>query len=118
MEYDQKPAGALLEEEKSVEMDQAENTYIIDSNSATELARLLDAERNTTWCMGGLFPEYQDLADITRVLDVACGPGGWALELAFQHPEINVVGVDISPRMVAYAQAQVQVSVHSSKLWL
>jgi ubiquinone/menaquinone biosynthesis C-methylase UbiE len=44
-----------------------------------------------------------------RVLDGACGPGGWALEVAFTHPDIEVVGFDISQAMIDYANAQARV---------
>jgi ubiquinone/menaquinone biosynthesis C-methylase UbiE len=39
------------------------------------------------------------------VLDVGCGPGTLALELARRAPGLTVIGVDISPDMVAVARA-------------
>jgi len=60
--------------------------------------------------MGGLLPERSnDFSGIYRVLDVACGPGGWAQEVAFAHPEMEVTGFDISPAMIDYARMQAQV---------
>jgi SAM-dependent methyltransferase len=55
--------------------------------------------------MGGLLPERPDFARIGRVLDLACGPGGWVHEVAAAHPTIEVVGVDLSRIMIEYAQA-------------
>jgi ubiquinone/menaquinone biosynthesis C-methylase UbiE len=86
------------------------NVYISDSESGAEMARLLDQDRLITKGMGGLFSERSnDFSGIHRVLDAACGPGGWALEVAFTHPEIEVVGFDISQAMIDYANAQARV---------
>jgi SAM-dependent methyltransferase len=40
------------------------------------------------------------------VLDLACGPGGWVLDLARTYPDAEVVGVDISQAVVEYASVQ------------
>lgn len=85
------------------------STYILDAHSALEMARLLHQDRVLTAGMGGVFPEQIDLSGIQRVLDLACGPGGWPLEVAYTYSDMEVVGVDISERMVAYAQAQAEV---------
>lgn len=86
-----------------------DNTYVIDSESAAEMARLMRQDHLLTQGMGGLFPEGIDLSNVQDVLDIACGPGGWVQEIAFKHADINVVGVDISERMIAYAKAQAEV---------
>lgn len=44
-----------------------------------------------------------NLSDVHRVLDIACGPGAWALEVASTYPDMEVVGVDISPTMIEHA---------------
>src|SRR6266496_6866479 len=86
------------------------NVYISDSESGAEMARLLDQDRLVTKGMGGLFPERSnDFTGIHLVLDAACGPGGWALEVAFKHPDIEVVGFDISQAMIDYANTQARV---------
>ncbi|HEY7414931.1 MAG TPA: class I SAM-dependent methyltransferase [Ktedonobacteraceae bacterium] len=84
------------------------NTYVIDPESAAEMARLMRQDQLVTSCMGGALPEI-DLSSVQRVLDLACGPGGWSLEAAYTYSDLEVVGVDISKRMIAYAQAQAQV---------
>jgi ubiquinone/menaquinone biosynthesis C-methylase UbiE len=86
-----------------------ENVYFNDPESGVEMARLLAQDRLITKGMGGLFPERRDLSGIHRVLDAACGPGGWALEVAYTYPEIEVVGFDISRAMIDYARAQARV---------
>jgi ubiquinone/menaquinone biosynthesis C-methylase UbiE len=87
-----------------------ENVYFNDPNSGGEMARLLDQDRLITQGMGGLLPERSnDFSGIERVLDVACGPGGWAQEVAFAHPEIEVIGFDVSSAMIDYARMQAKV---------
>ena len=86
-----------------------ENVYFNDPESGAEMARLLSQDHLITKGMGGLFSEQSDLSGIHRVLDAACGPGGWTLEVAFTYPEIKVVGFDISRAMIDYARARKQV---------
>lgn len=88
--------------------DQAANeyTYVIDSESAAEVARLMYQDRLLTQFLGGVFPEHRDLANVNTILDLACGPGGWVLDVAHEHPTMKVTGVDISRIMVEYARAQ------------
>jgi ubiquinone/menaquinone biosynthesis C-methylase UbiE len=86
-----------------------ENKYILDSESAAEMARLLDQGRLVTETMGGLFPDDFDLSNIHDILDIACGPGEWVHEVAHTYPRTNVTGIDISNRMIDYANAHAQV---------
>ena len=93
-----------------VEPPKSANVYFNDPESGAEMARLLDQDHLITNGMGGLFPERgNDFSGIHRVLDAACGPGGWAMELAFMHPDIEVVGFDVSQAMIDYARAQARV---------
>src|SRR5579859_2154355 len=91
-------------------MNSSNTTYFINPEDPTEQTRLLQQALYLTEALGGLFPE-RDLAGVTSVLDVACGPGYWALDLADAYKEqgIGVIGIDISQRMIAYANAQAQV---------
>ncbi len=84
---------------------QNENTYVLDAESATEMARLMHQDALVTQTMGGLFPERDDLTNIHTVLDIGCGPGGWVLDVAREYPEIEVTGIDISQTMIDYARA-------------
>jgi ubiquinone/menaquinone biosynthesis C-methylase UbiE len=83
--------------------------YIIDIENGSETARLIHQDRLFTEAMGGLFPEQLDLSAVQRVLDLACGPGAWALEVAFAHRDIHVLGVDINRGMIDYARARASV---------
>ncbi|WP_376797334.1 class I SAM-dependent methyltransferase [Thermogemmatispora sp.] len=88
-------------------MTTSDNTYPIDPEHVGELARLMQQDRLLTEAMGGLLPEEGiSLPETGRVLDLACGPGGWALELAFHFPKAEILGVDISAQVIEYARAQ------------
>jgi ubiquinone/menaquinone biosynthesis C-methylase UbiE len=85
------------------------SSYFI-SDSGAELARLIEQERAFVIALGGHLPEHPDetafLAPMHRILDVACGSGGWALELAQTYPHLEVMGFDIDERMINYANVQ------------
>jgi ubiquinone/menaquinone biosynthesis C-methylase UbiE len=82
-----------------------DNAYFIDAESGAEMARLIEQDRFVTRAMGGLLPPEIDLSRVDTILDLACGPGGWAQEIAFAHPEIEVIGVDSSQKMIGYASS-------------
>ncbi|MBO0796491.1 MAG: class I SAM-dependent methyltransferase, partial [Ktedonobacteraceae bacterium] len=84
-----------------------ENTYVI-KDEGVELGRLVLQDRLYTQALGGLFPDI-DLDGIIRVLDIGCGPAGWAIDVAFQFPEMEVVGVDVSETIINYNFAQARV---------
>jgi ubiquinone/menaquinone biosynthesis C-methylase UbiE len=86
-----------------------EQTYFIDPDTGAETARLIDQDRFITQNMGGLFPASLELSSIADVLDVACGPGGWAREVAATYPTMQVVGIDNDRSIIAYAHAYVRV---------
>src|SRR5215469_18522543 len=87
--------------------DQSENRtrFVADPESSETMAWLLNFDKIVTKGMGGTLAEQADLSGIKRVLDIACGPGGWALEVAREHPEIEVTGIDISEAMIRFAKA-------------
>lgn len=86
-----------------------EDTYIMDSRSGAEYARLVDQDRSVNEATGSLFPPGIDPGSVHEVLDAACGPGGWALAVAKTFHGTNVSGIDINSTMIKYAQAQVKV---------
>ncbi len=79
--------------------------YVIDIEQPAETARLMEQSKLFTQAMGGPFPEALDLSGVRRVLDLACGPGEWATQVAFDYPEWEVLGVDLNRTMVNYAMA-------------
>ncbi|HEY4383051.1 MAG TPA: class I SAM-dependent methyltransferase [Ktedonobacteraceae bacterium] len=86
--------------------DSTQNSYYIDPDSASETARLINQAHMLTEAMGGPLADHKDITHIHDILDLACGPGEWVLELASRYPEKQVMGVDISQRMLEYAQLQ------------
>jgi SAM-dependent methyltransferase len=93
-----------------IEPSKSNNVYFSDTESGAEMARLIDQDHLITQGMGGLLSERNnDFSGIRHILDIGCGPGGWALEIAFAHPEIEIVGFDISQTMIDYARARAQV---------
>jgi SAM-dependent methyltransferase len=60
--------------------------------------------------IGNFLSTIQKACEKGILLDIACGPGGWALEMALAYPSIQVTGIDISPGMIDYANAQAHAS--------
>ena len=87
---------------------EAENSYLFETEDATEVARLLERNALFNQAIGGVFPERADLNDITRILDIGCGPGGWAVDVANSYPSKEVVGIDISDTMIMSAKSEAQ----------
>jgi SAM-dependent methyltransferase len=64
-----------------------------------QLTRLLFEE------MGGSLPHDQMMTkQLATALDVACGAGGWVLDVAQTSPHLQVTGIDSSEQCIAYAQ--------------
>lgn len=85
---------------------QSENTYILDVANAAEMVRLMHQSDLVTRGMGGLFPRDLEITPAARILDVACGSGGWVLDVAFTYPKVKVVGIDISGAMIEHARTR------------
>lgn len=92
----------------SSENEPNKNPYVIDSESPAELARLLHQDRLFTKALG-LLPPLPDKSKIRSVLDIACGPGGWAREVAMTFPAAQVTGIDLSERVITFAQDQAEI---------
>ena len=85
------------------------STYFVqDRKDKREPTRLMIQDRLLTAMMGGVLPEQPDPRIFRRVLDAACGTGGWVIEAAQTYPEVSLVGIDISQRMIKYARTQAE----------
>ena len=84
------------------------STYFVqDRSSKEELARVTIQDQTITAGMGGVLPEQEDPTTFKQVLDVGCGTGGWLIEAAKTYPTMTqLVGVDVSERMIEYARTQ------------
>jgi ubiquinone/menaquinone biosynthesis C-methylase UbiE len=86
------------------------STFVVqDRSNPQETRRLQVQDRMISLALGGVLPEQTDPARFDRVLDVACGPGSWLIDLAETVPTIShLVGVDISKHMIAVARKEAE----------
>ncbi len=54
--------------------------------------------------------DYVPLDNVEHMLDVACGPGSWVLDMAYKHHDINFFGIDRDPAMIRYARSNASIS--------
>jgi ubiquinone/menaquinone biosynthesis C-methylase UbiE len=80
--------------------------FVADTESGETMTWLLNFDKIINNGLGGTLAELPDFSGIKAILDIACGPGGWVLEVAREHPDIKVSGIDISQSMIQFAQAQ------------
>jgi ubiquinone/menaquinone biosynthesis C-methylase UbiE len=90
----------------SSDMSGKEIRFAADTESGETMTWLLNFDKIINNGMGGTLAERPDLSGIKAILDLGCGPGGWVLDVARQHPDIEVSGIDISESMIRFAQAQ------------
>lgn len=77
--------------------------YLFPLENYQETERLIDYQFLLDKHLG-LFPERPDLSSIRRVLDLGCGPGLWACEVAQVYPHLAVFGMDLSLHRIATAR--------------
>src|SRR5438270_1854623 len=77
--------------------------YVVDAENVAEMARLRRQARMLSEHLG-LYPQQLALAQRSHILDIGCGPGEWALEIAQRFPESRITGIDISDLMIRYAR--------------
>jgi SAM-dependent methyltransferase len=82
---------------------------------ADDIERSVALESVLVQELGGLLPEQENeavfLASLNRVLDVGCGVGTWATQIAANYPHLEVCGFDIDETKIAGAA---QLSVRGS----
>ena len=94
------------------------STYFVqDRSNRDEMTRLHIQDQLFTAGMGGMLSEQADPTIFEHVLDVGCGTGDWLIEAAKTYPTMTrLVGVDISERMIRYAQSQAQAQQVSDRV--
>jgi SAM-dependent methyltransferase len=81
----------------------AASTYIMDN--PREAQRLLDKVDAPSWIARFIEPH---LSGVRSMLSVGCGPAVLLREIAEMHPEIEVVGVDLSASRIRAAQERLE----------
>jgi 2-polyprenyl-3-methyl-5-hydroxy-6-metoxy-1,4-benzoquinol methylase len=69
------------------------------------IGRFLGGDRATFWAFNQLKNKP------TSILDVGCGGGLFTLKLAQRHPQGKVVGMDIAPEAIQFANQQLKMAV-------
>lgn len=84
--------------------EELKNSYFIDNpERLEEMVRLSKQAALFNRLLGPLLPRVNS-GQVLTVLDIACGPGTWVLDVATAYPHIEVTGFDLSHRMIEYAQ--------------
>lgn len=55
--------------------------------------------------LGTLLPGEFTIEPTGNVLNVFCGPGSWAIDLALSNEKLNIVAIDLDPQMLQLARA-------------
>ena len=82
---------------------------VLDPENSVEMVRLDNQNRLMTEALGGVLPEAIDLTNVSRILDVGCGVGGWTMDTAHAL-ETSCVGVDSRSPLLKYARMQAQMT--------
>ncbi len=96
-------------------MSTSTNEYIINAEDAAETIRLVEQDRIFRDAMGGVLSEQTNMSRFQCILDLACGPGSWCLDVAdvlSQDAGVmppHIIGMDKSERAISYARSQAQI---------
>jgi ubiquinone/menaquinone biosynthesis C-methylase UbiE len=82
--------------------------YPLDVEHMWEMDRLEQQGRLITE-QTNLFPPDITPKEGQVIVDVACGPGEWAAQVAQRYPHCQVIGIDLSEQMIAHARYRAQV---------
>ncbi len=69
-----------------------------------EVKRMLRLDRLLCEELRGPLPREIEMRRVRKVLDVACGPGGWVHEMATRYPRIQISGIDNNPYYISQAR--------------
>lgn len=100
---------------------QTDEPYRLSEQMEIDMATLAIQERVLIERMGGLFPQRENsFAGFTRVLDIACGTGAWAVRVARENPRLEAIGLASQRVLRDYAEglAQAQEVENARFYWL
>jgi len=94
------------------------STYFLrDRASLDEMTRLDIQNELITDGMGGVLPEQPNPTSFKRILDVACGTGGWLIQAAKTYPNLTrLVGIDVNAHLIDHARARAQAEQVSDRV--
>ncbi len=97
---------------------QIPSTYFMkDRASQDEMTRLDIQNELITDGMGGVLPEQPDPTRFKRILDIACGTGGWLIQAAKAYPSMTrLVGIDVNAHLIEHARARAQAEQVSDRV--
>lgn len=89
----------------------ADAVPLIPVEWGAETVRLVHLDQIIKQAMGGLLPDLppERVESLESVLDLACGPASWTLDVAQTYDPTLVTGLDASSAIVRYARAMAQV---------
>jgi len=93
------------------------STYVVYQRSPEELQRLMLQDQLITHAMGGVLAGQDNPDRLHRILDIACGPGGWCIAVANQYPKVEVCGIDISHTMITRAKEHAEAQQLSDRVF-
>jgi SAM-dependent methyltransferase len=78
--------------------------FIANGESPAETERLLQLHRCLARYLGDVAADLLGSSAGQQVLDIGCGGGDWALDLAQRFPSLQIVGIDISMTRISHAR--------------
>lgn len=99
---------------------QLPSTYFMrDRANLDEMTRLDIQNELITDGMGGVLPEQDEatVSSFKRILDVACGTGGWLIRAAKAYPNLTrLVGIDVNAHLIEHARERAQAEQVSDRV--
>ncbi len=89
------------------------NEYPVSDDNLAELARLREQDNYMSQHLrfnmpssASFLPPSFTPAKGAKIVDLGCGPGGWAIEVAKAYPACTVIGIEKSEQRLEFAQMQ------------
>lgn len=89
-----------------IEQPRRKGDSILNYENPVEIAHLSEQMWLLIRTMGDLMAGLPRPGAMHRVLDICCGPGDWAMDVAFAYPHLEVAGIDRCPNVIQYANAK------------
>jgi SAM-dependent methyltransferase len=83
--------------------------YVLDTENprvnSADLVRLILQDRALNEAIQPLLPHGFVPTPTSRIVDIACGPGGWCGRVAAEYPDVEIIGVDNNRKAINYAKS-------------